>query len=84
MGGDLEDRVGRRIQDRAAGPLMLLAQLGDDLGPRGGPVAERREPDDRGKALDDLEWKTLRVGRKGHLGDHPDHLPMPGDGVLAF
>ena len=40
MRGDLEDRVGRGVADRLAGPDVLLAELGDDLGARGMLVAE--------------------------------------------
>ena len=38
--GDLEDGVGRRVDDPLAGLLVLLAELLDDLRPRRRPVAE--------------------------------------------
>ncbi len=37
---DLEDRVGGRVDDPLARALVLLAELLDDLGARGGDVAE--------------------------------------------
>src|SRR5207247_3899962 len=42
--GDLEDGVGRRVDDPLARLLVLLAQLLDDLRPRGGFVAEHAAP----------------------------------------
>ena len=44
--GDLEDRVGRGVDDGLAGALVLLAQLPDDLGPARGAV--REDPGDAG------------------------------------
>ena len=38
--GDLEDRVGGRVDDPLPGLLVLLSELLDDLRPRRGPVAE--------------------------------------------
>ena len=40
VGGDLEDAVGRRVDDPRAGALVLLPQPLDDLGARGGDVAD--------------------------------------------
>src|SRR4029077_16300965 len=40
VGGDLEDRVGRGVDDPLARSLVLLPQLLDDLGARRRPVAE--------------------------------------------
>src|SRR5262245_31256141 len=37
---NLEDGVGRRVDDPLAGPLMLLPELLDDLGTGGWPVPE--------------------------------------------
>jgi len=37
--GDLKDAVGRGVDNRRAGAQVLLAELPDDLGPRGRIVA---------------------------------------------
>jgi hypothetical protein len=40
VGGDLEDRVGRRVDDQVAGLHVLGAEVGDHLGAAVGAVAE--------------------------------------------
>jgi hypothetical protein len=59
VGRDLEDRIGRRVEDRTPAREVLGAELSKDLGPRSGPVAE--EPHARGALdrLDDLLRKSF-------------------------
>ncbi len=83
VSGDLEDRVGRGVEDRAPGPHVLGAEPVDDLGARGRDVAEWFATGDRGERLDQLARKTVRKRRKGHLRSDTGHLPMTRDRVLA-
>ena len=84
VGRDLEDGVGGRVHDPLAGALVLLAELVDDLGPRGGLVAEHAAPGAVREALDQLEGETVRVRRHGHRGDDAHQLPVAGGRVLAL
>ena len=61
--GDLEDGVGRRVDDPLARPLVLLAELLDDLGPRGGPVAEDAAAGLVHERVDHVVREAVRVGR---------------------
>ena len=83
MGGDLEHRVGRGVDDRLAGLQVLGAQLLDDLGARGGLVAEHAAADGLGEGVDHLGREAVGVGREGLVEDDPHHLPVAGGGVLA-
>ena len=81
--GNLEDAVGRRVDDRRSGAHVLGPELVDDRGARGRLVPERVAPD----AL--LEWrhhvrrKAVRKDRKRTIEDEPHQLPVPGHRVLA-
>ena len=83
VGGHLKDRVGRRIEDRATRLHVLVAEFVDDLGARGGHVAQRRLADDRGERVDHVLRETLRIGRERDGRDDARHLPMTGDRILA-
>src|SRR4029453_5417881 len=69
--------------DRLAGAHVLLAELGDDLGARGGDVAEDLATDLLLERLDDLGREAVRVEREGFGQDDPGHLPVSGRRVLA-
>ena len=62
--GDLEDRVGRRVDDPLAGPLVLLAELLDDLRARRGLVAEHAAPGPVHERVDHVVREAVRVGRE--------------------
>jgi hypothetical protein len=81
---DLEDRVGRRIDDPLPRALVFLAELLDDLCPRGGLVAEHAAAGPVHERVEDLEGKPVRIGRKGLLGHHTHELPVAGGRVLPL
>jgi hypothetical protein len=63
---------------------MFLAQLLDNLGARGGIVAQHFAPNAPLKLGDDFRREAVRISGEGLLGENTHHLPMPGDGVFAF
>ena len=86
---DLEDRIGRGVADRLAGPDMLLAEFGDDHGARGVSVAE----DARQVRLARSARPSASLGKHGTVSreiapvEHHRHagdLPMAGWRVLAL
>ena len=81
---DLEDGVGRRVDDPLAGPLVLLAELLDDLRPRGRLVPEHAPPGAVHERVDHLEREAVRIGRKRLRRDDPHQLPVAGRRVLAL
>jgi hypothetical protein len=81
--GELEDGVGRRVEDRAAGRDVLGAELVDDAGARGRLVAQDATADDGFERLDDLGREAVRIGRERVLEDESHHLPVSG-GRVAF
>ena len=84
VGRDLKNGIGRRVDDRLAGPDVLFAELLDDLGAARGMIAEnaghRRL---RNKFIDNAWRKTVWKGRKRLLQNDPGHLPVAGGRVLA-
>ena len=82
--GDLEDRVGRRVDDPLAGALVLLAELLDDLRPRGGLVAEHAAAGAVHERVDHVEREAVRVGGHRLRRDHSHQLPVAGGRVLAL
>ena len=81
--GDLEDRVGGRVDDPLPGSLVLFSELLDDLG-----AGRRLVPEDAASGLvhervDDLVREAVRIGRKRRRGDDPHVLPVAGRRVLS-
>jgi hypothetical protein len=83
VGGDLEHRVGRGVDDRLAGLQVLGAELLDDLGARGWLVAEDAAADGVGEGIDHLGREPVGIGRERLVEDDAHHLPVAGGGVLA-
>ena len=81
--GDLEDAVGRRVDDRPARLHVLGSELVDDRRPRRDHVAERRPADSLFELGDQLRGEAVREDGKGPLEDEPHQLPVTGDGILA-
>ena len=81
--GDLEDRVGARVDDPLARPLVLLAELLDDLRPARGHVPEHAVPRLVHERVDHLVREPVRVGRHRLRSEDPHQLPVAGRGVLA-
>ena len=81
--GDLEDRVGARVDDPLAGALVLLAELLDDLRPARRDVAEHAAPGLVHERVDHLVGEPVRVGRHRLRGQDPHQLPVAGRRVLA-
>ena len=81
---DLEDGVGRRVDDPLAGLLVLLAELLDDLGARRGLVAEHAAPGAVHERVDDVVREPVRIRRERLRGDDAHQLPVAGGRVLAL
>ena len=84
VGGDLEDRVGGRVDDPLAGPLVLFSELLDDLRSRGGPVADDPAARLVHERVDHLVREAMRVCRERGRRDHAHHLPVTRGRVLAL
>src|SRR5918994_313858 len=82
--GDLEDGVGRGVDDPLARLLVLLAELLDDLRPGGRLVAEHSAAGLVHERVDHVVRKAVRVGRERLRRDDPHQLPVPGRRVLAL
>jgi hypothetical protein len=80
---DLEDRVGRRVDDPVAGPLVLLAEALDDLGARGRDVADHSPSGRLRERADHVVREAVRIGRHRRLGDDGHQLPVARRRVLA-
>ena len=84
VGGDLEDGVRRGVDDPLPRPLVLVAELLDDLGPGGGRVAEHSAAGLVHERVDHVVRESVRVRRKRLGGDDPHQLPVAGGRVLAL
>ena len=87
MGGNLDDAVGRGIDDRPPRPHVFGAEAGDDLGARCVAIAEHPV---RAGQIGDAAGDPFGQGRHGVGEDvpspghrHAGQLPMAGRGVLA-
>ena len=81
--GDLEDAVGRGVDDGRAGAHVLDAEFLDDLGAGGGLVAQRTAADAAFEFAHHVRREAVRIERE-RLGEmNADHFPMAGGGVLA-
>ena len=58
--GDLEDAVGRSVDDRRAGAHVLVAEFLDDLGAGGRTVAERAASDAALELVHDFRREAVR------------------------
>ena len=81
---DLEDRVGGGVDDPLAGLLVLLAELLDDLRPRGRLVAEHAAAGPVHERVDHVVREAVRVGRERRGRDDAHQLPVAGRRVLAL
>ncbi len=81
--GDLEDRVGRGVDDRPAGAQVLGPEVLDHVGARGRRVAEPAAPDRGGEGVHHLGREAARVGRRRDVGPAAHQLPVAGGGVLG-
>ena len=83
MRGDLKDAVGRGVDDRRAGPHVLLAELLDDFGAGGGEIAERAAADAALEFVHDLAREAVREKRERLVEMDAGHLPMTRRRVFA-
>ena len=81
---DLEDRVGGRVDDPLPRPLVLLAELLDDLRPGRGLVADHAAARAVHERVDHVVREAVRVGRERLRGDDAHQLPVAGGRVLAL
>src|SRR5690606_1639132 len=82
-GGDLKHAVRRCVDDRLAGAQVLLAQIIEDLGSRGGPVAQVARQVILGAPHAKKRLReSLRKDRKGLVEDDARDLPIAGHPVL--
>ena len=84
VSGDLEDRVGARVDDPLAGALMLLAELLDDLRAARGLVPEHAAAGAVHERVDHLVREAVRVGRHRLGRDDAHQLPVARRRVLAL
>ena len=82
--GDLEDRVGGRVDDPLARLLVLLAELLDDLRPARRLVAEHAAGGAVHERVDHVVREAVRVGRERLRRDDPHQLPVADRRVLAL
>ena len=82
--GDLEDGVGRRVDDPLARLLVLLAELLDDVGAGRGLVAEHAAAGPVHERVDHVVREAVRVGRHRRRRDDAHQLPVAGRRVLAL
>jgi hypothetical protein len=80
--GDLENRIGRRVEDRFAGADMLGAEF-----LKNGRAALRIVTDELHTGIsldraDEFVGKTVE-GRKRFVENNASNFPVPGGGVLA-
>jgi hypothetical protein len=81
---DLEDRVGRRVDDPLARALMLFAELLDDLRARRGLVADHASARAVHERVDHLVGEAVRVGRERARRDDAHQFPVARGRVLAL
>ena len=81
--GNLEDAVGRGIDNGRAGLHVLRAQLFDDLRPARRFVAQRLAAYRPLELFHHLGRKTVGISGKGYLHVQARHLPVAGGGVFA-
>ena len=84
MRGDLEDGVGRRVDDPLARLLMLLAELLDDVRARRGLVPEHAAAGLVHERVDHVVREAVRIGRHRGRRDDAHQLPVAGRRVLAL
>jgi hypothetical protein len=80
---DLEDRVGRRVEDQLAGLEVVAPVVLDHLGAAVGAVAAEAVPRHAFERLHHLGRKAVRVGRQRMVRHHPHQLPVAGGRLLA-
>ena len=83
MRRDLEDAIGRGVDDGRAGAHVLLAQFLDDLGAGCGFVAERAAADAALEFIHDFAREAVREKRKRLFEMDAGHLPMACGRVFA-
>ena len=81
---DLEDGVGRRVDDPLARPLVLLSELLDDLRPRRRLVADHAAARAVHERVDHVVREAVRIRREGRRGDDAHELPVPRRRVLPL
>ncbi len=81
---DLEDAVGRGVDDERAGLHLLAAVVTDDIGARVGQVADDLAARSLLEGLQDLRRETLGVGGQRSWRDDAGHLPVPHGAVFAL
>ncbi len=83
VGGELEHRVGRRVEDHLARAQVVLAELLDDGDAVGRAVGAEAQA---GRALElghERRREAARIGRRRGVGDDAHELPVTGGRVLA-
>ena len=83
MGGDLENRIGRCVNDGIAGCKMFAAQFLYNFRSGSRAVAERSGSDKRFIFGNQGMRKAVRVGREGPINYDSGYFPMPDGWALA-
>src|SRR5215210_2190587 len=83
VSGDLEDGVGRGVEDPGPCLLLLGAKLLNYLGPRGWPVPKDPAPRRVLEATQYFFRETFRIGGERVFEHEAHHLPMSCEGGLG-
>src|SRR5687768_15059515 len=83
VGGDLEDRIGRRVHDPRARPHMLRAEPVEDLRAAACNVADDRAPRSARELVDHVLRKPVGIGRERSLEVNARDFPVAGRAVLS-
>lgn len=84
MRGDLKYRIGRSVDDRISGALMICAQLRDDLCAGGGSVSQYVVATGEGaKPPDELLRKAFGIRGERQIQHDSRQFPVTGGGVLT-
>ena len=80
----MKDAVARGVHDGETRSNVLLAKFFDDLGSRGGLVADGLAADGAFERLDDFGREAVSVDRKCLRQPNPGHLPVPGGRIFPW
>ena len=83
VGGDLQHRVHRRVDDEVAGAQVLGAEALDRLDAVRGLVAQHPAAGELAHPVDHVRGKPLRIGGQRRRRHHSHELPVAGGRVLA-
>ena len=84
VASNLKNAIRTRVQNGRTCANMFFTQLVDNRRTARCLIANHLSTNSRLKLGDQIQRKSVRISRKGLLGDNPHHLPMPRNGVLPI